>query len=307
MYTTLQNTPLLIDVPLLARSTGWTMANNKATHETCNAGYLTLNDLNLEVGVTYEFSVNIESISGGYLQAFLGDDASPQYTTTGYKFASSTVSAGDTFRFYSTGNCVISEFVARRASQPLDQKATNTIVFNEKLNKWSSFYSFQPDCGASLFTNLFSFKNGVAYIHVHNSFLRNNFYGDQYQSLFRFVDNKNSTIIKTYNGIALQSDNLMVTTEDGIETSLGNVSELSDVDFIKSKLTQGTTSINVTSVEGIYSAGFLFDKNSSGGLINGDVLKGNFITVELITSDGSTALNLYSVAVNASVSRIGVR
>jgi hypothetical protein len=305
MYTTLQNTPLQINLLTAVRSTGWTMVNNKAIHETCNAGYLTLRDLNLEVGVTYEFSVNIESISGGYLQAFLGDDASPQFTTTGYKFASTTVSAGDTFRFYSTANCVISEFTARRASQPLDQKATNTIVFNEKSNKWVSYYTFVPDCATSLFTNMYSFKNGTAYNHIHQSESRNQFYGTNYDSIIQFVDAGQPQIVKSFQSLSIQCNQLMITTEEGIETSLGQISELSTADFIKDTLNDGVSKVSIFTKEGVYSSCFLRDINA-GGLLNGDVLKGNYIIIELQSTE-DTLLKLFTVAVVSKRSAIGAR
>jgi hypothetical protein len=56
----------------------------------------------------------------------------------------------------------------------------------------------------------------------------------------------------------------------------------------------------------VYSASFLRDKNSVGGILNGNVLKGNYLLVELISTE-STKLRLFSVAVHSEKSFIGVR
>ncbi len=42
MFTTLQNTPLTIDLLAQARTTGWTINGTQAIHESCNAGYIKL-------------------------------------------------------------------------------------------------------------------------------------------------------------------------------------------------------------------------------------------------------------------------
>lgn len=304
-YVTLQNTPLTIDLQEAAKDTGWTLLNNKAIHSACNAGSIILNDLNLTEGATYQFSINVESISGGYLQAFLGDSGTPHITSAGYYNGTATIVDGQVLRFYSDANCVISDFNARQVGTALGNKATNTIIFSERVNKWTSFFTFVPDVATSLFTNLYSFKNGTAYNHLHQLDNRNEFYDSQYQSIFRFVENKTPTLVKSYNSIAYQGNQLMVTSEDGITTSLGQVSELADEDFIKATLASGITSLTIYAQEGIYSASFLRDKNID--LINGDTLKGNWIDIELITVDGNVPLNLYSIAVNNSISKIGVR
>jgi hypothetical protein len=98
----------------------------------------------------------------------------------------------------------------------------------------------------------------------------------------------------------------MVTTEDGIETSLGQISDLIASDFTKSTLVNGATTVTINSVEGVFSASFLRDKNSVGEILNGDVLKGNYLLLELQTT-ASTKLRLFSVAVHSEKSFIGVR
>jgi hypothetical protein len=98
---------------------------------------------------------------------------------------------------------------------------------------------------------------------------------------------------------------LMVTTEDGIETSLGQISDLIASDFTKSTLVNEATTVTINSVEGVFSASFLRDKNSVGEILNGDVLKGNYLLLELQTTT-TTKLRLFSVAVHSEKSFFGV-
>jgi hypothetical protein len=98
----------------------------------------------------------------------------------------------------------------------------------------------------------------------------------------------------------------MITTEDGIETSLGQISDLVASDFTKATLVDGATTVTINSVEGVYSASLLRDKNSVGGILNGNVLKGNYLLVEIVSTE-STKLRLFSVAIHSEKSFIGSR
>src|SRR5690606_22008334 len=72
-----------------------------------------------------------------------------------------------------------------------------------------------------------------------------------------------------FRSIEQHSDDLMVTEELGIETQLGQVSELnleSDYDW---------------NGEGVYLSNLLFDHNSPGGIPSGDLLKGRYILFKL--------------------------
>ena len=169
--------------------------------------------------------------------------------------------------------------------------------------KW--IRTIAPDYGFSLFIDMFTLLDGVLYRHENGSNDRNNFYGTQYQSIFQFVENKEPALVKSYHSLVLQSNELMVTTESGITTSLGQVSELAEADFIKSLLSDGVSNVNVEAQEGIFSASFLSDKNID--LFGSAPLKGNYITITLTTINGNAVLQLFTVAVNASQSKIGVR
>ncbi len=96
----------------------------------------------------------------------------------------------------------------------------------------------------------------------------------------------------------------MISTDNGITTSLGQISELSDYEFLKDLLNDGTSIVGVESKESIYAANFLRDANTD--LLNGDVLRGNYIVIELTTVDNSV-LNLFSINVMSKYSPVGAR
>lgn len=302
-YTTLQNTPIDIDLLIAGNSRGWSIDGSDAVHETCNSGEITLLSYPITPGISYQFSYLVKSIDSGYLQARLGGATAPNDTIAGYKTVTITATTNAPLSFFSNANCRISVFDIKIATDIFVLKSKETVAWSEQINKWTSFRSYNPDCGFSLFANLFTLKDGIAYVHQLGD-TRNNFYGQQYKSIFQFTSNILLGQPKTFESISYEANQLMITTEDGITTSLGQVSELVDADFLKTVLDDGVTQVNVYDEEGIYSAGFWRDK--SVDIINGDCLKGSWIVIELVTTSNG-ALNLQNILVNSVESKIGSR
>lgn len=302
----LQNTPATTDLTVYGLTTGWSFSGNVATHEDGNDGSIFLDAFDLVAGRTYEISFNIVSISGGYLRAYAGDTASPtQHTTAGFK--TETLLASGTspeFRFFSNANVVVEVFNIRDTAQSSALKQTNSIAFSEKSNKWTDYRTFNPDIAFSMFTKLFSFKQGVQYVHDPQSGNRNSFYGNQYKTIVKIPFNGQPTQTQTFQSVALQNNQLMITTTDGITTSLGQVSELYEWNFEKARLIQGATEVVIYEHEGVYSASFL--RNKTEDIVNGSVLKGNYLVVEMQTVN-TGILKLFTASVHSSPSRIGSR
>jgi hypothetical protein len=310
-FTTLENTPLNVNLVTQSVTTGWSFSGSIATHEVCNAGSIFLNGFTVEAGKTYEITYRISSITGSvgvsYLQAFMGDTAGTQRIATGFYTETLTCTGtSPRFRFFSNTDCSVQIFNIKNAAVITSEKQRNNIVYSEENNKWSSFYTYNPDCGFGLFIDLYTFKNGQIYLHQNNSSSRNNFYGTQYKTIVDLPFNQQVSFVSTFESMSIQSNMLMITTADGVETSLGQISDLVASDFTKATLVDGATTVTINSVEGVYSASFLRDKNSVGGILNGNVLKGNYLLVELISTE-STKLRLFSVAVHSEKSFIGVR
>jgi hypothetical protein len=304
-FTAIENIPIQVNLLTQANDTGWSISGNIATHQVCNSGYIRLRNPILS-GVTYQVSYAVLSINSGYVQLFAGTTGGVQRTAPGL-YVENIVSNGTELSFFSNGNCQIQSLNIRNTVVDTSntQKYTPVYSFDEK--KWIEFRTIAPDYGFSIYIDMVTMYQGQLWLHQNGSPNRNNFYGTQYQTIFQYVENSHPEQLKSYNSIAMQSNELLVTATDGIVTSLGQVSDLIEADFIKQILNDGVTSVNVESVEGIYSASFLKDKTSAGGLINGNTLKGNYITITLTTINGNIALKLFSIAVNASQDKIGTR
>ena len=290
-------------MPTVAQSTGWRVDGVSAIHESCNAGYILVNGIVLTAGHTYQLSYQL-SIDNGYTRAQVGNVQGIQRTAGGSFIETLTADGDGIIKFYSTGDCTVSLLTYKEVIDTNGIKSRNTIAFSEPINKWVSFRTYSPDMGFSLFRNLYTLKDGQLYIHQQNSPNRNNFYGIQYKSIINFVSNQQPTIVKAFNSISYQANELLVTGDDGITTSLGQISELIEEDFLRTILADATTSINVYDQEGIFQAAFLRDKNID--LINGDALKGNYITIQLMTTNNNV-LKIFSIDTNYSVSHNGVR
>lgn len=301
-YTTLQNTPVIIDLIQQGNSRGWSIEGFDAIHETCNAGFIELLSYPVKAGLSYEYSYQIKSINTGMVRPQLGGIVGTARTVVGFYTETATATTNDILKFYSDANARISLVNIRLTTVTFDLKSTNTIAWSEENNKWSDYRSYNPDCGYSLFANLFTYKNGTLYAHQASN-TPNNFYGVQYKSIINFVANADNNIPKTFLSISYESNRLMITTEDGITTSLGKVSELIDEDFLKDILDDGVTQVKIYDVEGIYSAGFMKAKPD---IINGDVLKGTTATIELIQADDGF-MRLENVWIHSEPSKIGSR
>jgi hypothetical protein len=303
-FSALQNSPIVVDLLIQSNSTGWSVDGELATHDSCVSGSIILNNYPVKAGNNYKVSYAILSISGGYVQLNAGGTFGTHHTTAAPIVETITATADGFISFFSNANCVIMAFNVQNTFQDTSNTQENTLVYDVK-NKKFGFRTIAPDFGQSIYVDMLTWYQGNTYLHENGSDDRNNFYGTQYQTIFQHVENKAAAELKSYNSIVLQSNQLLVTTDGGITTSLGQVSSLIDQDFLKSILNDGVTTINVYSQVGIYSASFLRDQNFD--IINSDQLAGNYIIIELTTVNGNTPLRLFSVAVNASRKAIGTR
>ena len=95
----------------------------------------------------------------------------------------------------------------------------------------------------------------------------------------------------------------MITTDDGVKTSLGQISDLVEANFLKDVLDDGVSQVDIYSVEGVFSSSF---RRALPDVINGSELKGSYIVVELINVENDL-LRLENVAVTSVPSKIGAR
>lgn len=305
-----QNTPTVVDLVSEAKSTGWSLLpNGTAHHETCNAGYIIVKDdlLVVVTGNVYTVSYQIKDYVSGTLRLSIGNALAPIRNANGnYTDTLTATGVNPKIRIFSDGNLTLALFDIKTDTASTITKQRNTINFSEQNNKWSSYSSFTSDFGFSLFKDMFTFKNGRLYKHDPAIGTRNNIYGVQYDTVVRIPFSGAEGQVKTFLSLSYESNQLMVTTDDGITTSLGQVSELIDSDFLKDTLQSGMTVIDIYDVEGVYSSSFLRDTSNGGDINNGDVLKGTYVVVELIQVNDEL-LSLKNVIVHSESSKIGAR
>jgi hypothetical protein len=80
-----------------------------------------------------------------------------------------------------------------------------TLTYSEEVQGWVSFYSFIPDWMIGMNNYFYSFKGGNLFRHNANP-LRNNFYGNQYNSTVQSVFNESPLENKLFKTITIQGD-----------------------------------------------------------------------------------------------------
>ena len=165
--------------------------------------------------------------------------------------------------------------------QAYSGQPNTTIAFNEKENRYSSFYDYAPEWITSAEGSMISFRNGGLYLH-DNTTNYSNFYGVQYKPSIKLVFNDLSTIKKRYNTITILANRVWAPDTNGdINTNLGQSSSLQSSDFI-------------TRDDKIHAA-FKRDASSTGGLYNGNVLKGSWAEINMRPVNGNEFVNLYYI------------
>lgn len=309
IFTQKENTPILINLVQQARDTGWTLPDGVNAFHNCNPGNLILTEYPIFGGNTYQVSYVILSIAGGNLQVQVPGANGVVRTTTGLYVEQISPTSNGFISFYSNATCEITAFNVNLVSSNPGITIVYSAINSAKrgIPVWSDFRTFYPDFGFSLYTRTIVANNGAIYeLDGENTTSTNNFFGTPFQSSIRFVEAKNPGIIKDFEALSYQANQLLTSTIDGIQTSLGQITTLIDTDFIKQFLVDDDLEVVLYQNDNVYSASFLGDENGAG-TVNGDGMRGNFIIVELVTVDGSTPLTLYSIGIRVKPVFIGAR
>jgi len=183
------------------------------------------------------------------------------------------------------------------AFSPASDGSTLTVEFHDgseqETKRWTSRFSYAPDYMGSAFTDVYSWKNGLAYKHgvlvdSKGVGIYNNFYGVQYPSQLRMVFNNQPEVNKSFMNVAVQSDSIW--TWDNIVTTSNQTSRLPAAAF---NLDDG-----YNKSEDIYYADLLCDTSNGGSLVDGNDLKGNKLFATL-TSTSTVKTSLFSVTLNS--------
>jgi hypothetical protein len=147
-----------------------------------------------------------------------------------------------------------------------------TISFDEKNNRWSSFWTYYPECMARMNRGFFTFKNGQLFKHHSETAPRNRFYDEDANYLnssssVTFVFNQNPNDVKTFKTLNLESNS-------------GNWS---------AELTTNIDSghINSTSFVNNENEFYAYIRRNGSGLLNTDLLSVQGVG-NLVSSTGNT-------------------
>ncbi len=173
------------------------------------------------------------------------------------------------YKVYGAFDRRLNNYILALEYVPTDSPA-QTLVFDEEQNRFESFMSFQPEMMVTLGTMLCCFKNGVLWTHDDEPHY-NNFFGTQYDSYITPVFNKQPIDKKSFQAIEVVASQAWdcpeIITSSNAYGSTKQTSNLIVDDFDE--------------LEANYSAAFLGASNSIGGVIEGDSLKGNLMSVQL--------------------------
>jgi hypothetical protein len=78
-----------------------------------------------------------------------------------------------------------------------------TITYSDSLKGWTSFHSYDPQWMAGLNNDFYTFKGGKVWKH-HSNDTRNNYYGQQYNSMVRTILNTEPDVVKMFKTIKLK-------------------------------------------------------------------------------------------------------
>lgn len=300
-YSALQNIPIIVNLVQSVNNTGWDIEGEVARHISCNSGFCTLISYPVKAGNTYQFTYAALTLSGGYLAVFCGGTEGTHETSPDIYVETLTATSDGFIQFFSNANCTVQGFNIKNLT--VDDGVT--IVWSAENKKWSDTRTLYPEFGFSLYTNTGMMKDGAMYLQENGSDSRNNFFGVQYQSSIKFVEAKNPEVVNDFEALNYQANMLLVTTINGVSTPNGQNSTLIPTDFIKTKLMYNGLQVIQYQRDNVYFASFLPDSNEDS--VNGAGMRGNYLICELITVDGSTPLQLFSVGVKVTKVYLGAR
>jgi hypothetical protein len=149
-----------------------------------------------------------------------------------------------------------------------------TIAFDYKEEKWVTKYSYIPEYGGSLNTNLFTFNDGKLYQHNLGDY--NTFYGTQYNRELSWAVNPKPTKSKTWDAVQLNASSIDLTN--------GGANEVFEFSNREGQLTN-IEAQDFELLEGVYYGYILKDTNTpnftgDSALLEGDDMRSKVLTVK---------------------------
>lgn len=174
------------------------------------------------------------------------------------------------------------------ALEATDTDPATTLVFDLDLKCFSTFLSYRPEAMTTLGTLFISFKNGRLYTHDNTSY--NTFFGQPAaDSSITLAFNQNPLDKKTFMSVGEVASQIwdvpVIQTDINSYGTTKMESNLVDADFVE--------------LEGTYEAAILRDKNSIGGILEGDSMKGKYMTMKFRAKAPTSLVSLNLLSLKA--------
>jgi len=160
------------------------------------------------------------------------------------------------------------------------------ISFNETMNAWQSFYDFAPDSIVCCENLLYSFWNGNVY--THNSTNYANYYGVQHPV----------NINPLYIYPALEKKNFLALTQVCSQPWESPEIYTNTNSYGTQRQESNLVAADYALLGADYHAGFWFDQHSQAGLIDGDVLSGNLLSILFQLDDPAVFAYLSNISIS---------
>ena len=179
---------------------------------------------------------------------------------------------------------------------PISTISPYTFSFNEIRNGYTAFFSYHPEWLANAQELVYSWKDGELYKH-DNTTDYCKFYGDQYGAYIQVVFNQNIHTKKSWNSLMEIANTIWIVPSMSTNTfSYGTTKQQSSLNDAEFQLLEGNP-----------SAAIKRDANSSGGKINGNFMKGNYLVAKFQKTSANNLVNLAEVSVRFTDSPLTVK
>lgn len=273
------------------RDNGWIVSNKVAIHSGCNQGKIVLKNYSYVVGVPNVFKFVVSGYSSGLIRLQVGGQNGSYKSSNGTYIETITPNSEDEVSFWSDGN--LSVELLEIYTDTVEQTAV-TLGFDEKSNKWVSYYSYPPDMLAKFKSKFFMWSNGQLW-ESHTNEQYNTFFGVSYPSRITFFVNINPTEVKEFFSMRQKSNKVWSVTEAYIEPQEGKK------DGQLTRIKKG----NFKNLQGDWFAKFMRNMNDPrfnnelDALIKGGSMQGSVMRVTIENND-TVQVRLLSVDVEVA-------
>lgn len=199
-YNIFKNQVLEVDVIEDFYDLGWAIAEGRAIHRACNSGIIRNKGFVTEPGVEYKLIYTVSDYTLGSVYPILGGVSGPVVNSAGSYTVLITAADDSGLSFWSDGNLTVMSVRVAQGSSP-----GSTELFNDNNKKWVGERSYVPEFGTKFLDEVVVFQNGQPWLQNSNE-IRNNFFGNQYESAIEFYVNVDPTQIKNFYSMRLKSN-----------------------------------------------------------------------------------------------------